>query len=302
MISPPYLSKGSTIGIVSTARKISREEIQNAVDKFERWGMKVALGKNLFKECDQFAGTAQERAADFQDMMDNEDVDAILCARGGYGTVQIIDLLDFTKFKKNPKWVAGYSDVTTLHSHIHTHCGVQTLHSTMVSHFKPLHVPDPATDSLMLALTGEPLEYEFSAFNFNSLGKTTATICGGNLSILYSLLGSPSDIDTAGKILFIEDLDEYLYHIDRMMMNVKRNGKLDNIAGLLIGGMTDMNDNAIPFGKDAEETIFDMSNKLGVPVAFRFPAGHIQPNMAIKMGCETILDVQEYKVIVRQNG
>ena len=300
MISPPYLHKGSTIGIVSTARKISREEIQNAIDKIERWGMKVALGKNLFEEQDQFAGTAEQRAEDFQSMLDDESVDAILCARGGYGTVQMVDLLDFTKFMQKPKWVAGYSDVTTLHSHIHTNCGVQTLHSTMVSHFKAVHIPDPATDSLMLALTGEPLEYEFSAFNFNTIGKTEGVLCGGNLSILYSLLGSPSDIDTEGKILFMEDLDEYLYHVDRMMQNVKRNGKLDKVKGVLIGGMTDMNDNEIPFGKDAEEIVFDMVSNLGVPVAFRFPAGHIQPNMAIKLGCPTTFDVQETRVIVKQ--
>ena len=303
-MTPPYLKPGDKIGIVSTARKISREELQPAVDCFEKEGLKIVFGKNLFKELDQFSGTDEERAEDFQLMMDNPEIKAILCARGGYGTVRIIDKLNFNTFRKNPKWVCGFSDVTVLHSHIWQNFGIETIHSIMPVQLKKLGGESDAAKTLVNALKGSltpnpsPRErgtYEFPPHALNKEGNAEAVLVGGNLSILYSLLGSVSDIDTAGKILFIEDIDEYLYHIDRMMMAMKRAGKLDKLKGLIVGGMSDMKDNTIPFGKTAEEIIADAVKEYDFPVCFHFPAGHIDANCAIYIGKSAKLEVGKAK-------
>ncbi|MCG3166022.1 MAG: putative murein peptide carboxypeptidase [Bacteroidia bacterium] len=283
-MTPPYLKPGDKIGIVSTARKISREELQPAVECFEKEGFEIVFGKNLFKELNQFSGTDDERAEDFQLMMNNSEIKAILCARGGYGTVRIIDKLDFTAFRKNPKWVCGFSDVTVLHSHIWQNFGIETIHSIMPVQLKKLGGKSDAAKTLVKSLKGETLDYEFPAHPLNRTGNAEGILLGGNLSILYSLLGSVSDIDTAGKILFIEDIDEYLYHIDRMMMAMKRSGKLDKLKGLIVGGMSDMKDNTIPFGKTVEEIIVDAVKEYGFPVCFNFPAGHIANNYAFYLG------------------
>lgn len=297
MIQPPYLQQGDKIAIVATARKISLEEVQPAINLFKSHGLEVVLGENLFAVDNQFAGTDAQRRADLQTAMDDDSIKAIVCARGGYGTVRIIDGLDFAKFKASPKWLAGYSDVTALHSHIQTNFGIQTLHSTM-----PLSFPTKAdeTDKLQSAtaminvLMGQPIKYNLPAHPLNREGKAEGIITGGNLSMLYSLLGSPSDIDTNGKVLFIEDLDEYLYHIDRMMMNLKRNGKLNNLAALLVGGMSDMNDNKVPFGQTAEEIIAEKVAEFNYPVYFNFPAGHIEPNLPIKLGANVKVDFNTF--------
>ena len=290
-MTPPYLKPGDKIGIVSTARKISREELQPAVACFEKEGFEIVFGKNLFKELKQFSGTDDERAEDFQLMMDNTEIKAILCARGGYGTVRIIDKLDFTIFRKTPKWICGFSDVTVLHSHIWQNFEIETIHSIMPVQLKKLGGESDAAKTLLKSLKGEGLNYPFPAHPLNRTGNAEAILVGGNLSILYSLLGSVSDIDTAGKILFIEDIDEYLYHIDRMMMAMKRAGKLDKLKGLVIGGMSDMKDNAIPFGKTSEEIILDAVKEYGFPVCFNFPAGHIDANCALYLGRKVKLEV-----------
>ncbi len=290
-MTPPYLKPGDKIGIVSTARKISREELQPAVECFQKEGFEIVFGKNLFKELNQFSGTDDERAEDFQLMMDNSEIKAVLCARGGYGTVRIIDKLDFTTFRKNPKWVCGFSDVTVLHSHIWQNFEVETIHSIMPVQLKKLGGESDAAKTLVKSLKGEGLNYQFPVHPLNRSGNAEAVIVGGNLSILYSLLGSVSDIDTAGKILFLEDIDEYLYHIDRMMMAMKRAGKLDKLKGLVIGGMSDMKDNTIPFGKNAEEIIVDAVKEYNFPVCFNFPAGHIDTNCAIYLGRKVKLEV-----------
>lgn len=290
-MTPPYLKPGDKIGIVSTARKITREELQPAVECFNKEGFEIVFGKNLFKEQNQFSGTDDERAEDFQRMLDNPEIKAILCARGGYGTVRIIDKLDFTSFKKNPKWICGFSDVTVLHSHIEKKFGIETIHSIMPVQLKKLGGESEAAKTLVKSLKGGLLNYKFPAHELNREGNTKGVLVGGNLSILYSLLGSVSDIDTAGKILFIEDIDEYLYHIDRMMMALKRAGKLDKLKGLVAGGMTDMKDNTVPFGKTAEEIIVDAVREYAYPVCFNFPAGHIDNNCAIYLGRKVELDV-----------
>jgi len=291
MHKPDLLKLTNKVGIISTARKISMEEVRPAMDRLKQWGLEPVLGKHLFSEHHQFAGTADERAADLQEMLDNPEIKAILCARGGYGTVQIIDQIDFTKFMEHPKWVIGYSDVTVLHSHIQRNCEIQSLHATMPINFPKRARDNNATESLYNALFYGDNEYRIKPHPLNKSGVAHGQLVGGNLSILNSLLGSPSDVNTIGKILFIEDLDEYLYHIDRMMMNMKRNGKFDHIRALLIGGMSDMNDNDIPFGKTAEEIIIDVLGDVNFPVLFNVPAGHIEDNRALIIGGETMVEV-----------
>lgn len=286
---PQLLKAGDSIAIVATARKISEAELTPAIQLFESWGLRVLLPNNIYAEVHQFAGTDEQRAADLQWAIDNEEVKAVVCARGGYGTVRIVDRIDFSHFAQNPKWVVGYSDVTVLHSHIHTSLGIATLHATM-----PLNIPAdavkkdyPSTTALRKALFEGNTEFQTNKHELNRAGEATAMVVGGNLSILYSLCGSASDIDTDGKILFIEDLDEYLYHIDRMMQNLKRTGKLEGLKGLIVGGMTDMHDNTIPFGKTAEEIVMDAVKDYDYPVCFNAPFGHIgTENKALVLGYE----------------
>jgi muramoyltetrapeptide carboxypeptidase len=288
---PPFLQNGDTIGIVAPARKVSEEEMQPAIQWLTKEGFQVLLGEHLYADNNQFAGYDSERAKDFQSMLDNPEVKAILCARGGYGSVRIIDRLNFSNFMQQPKWICGFSDITVFHSHIHRHCHTATIHSTLALNI-PQNTP-AANTSFLNALRGKELTYSGPSHPLDRPGAATAPIIGGNLSMLYSLLGSNSDIDTEGKILFIEDLDEYLYHIDRMMMNLKRNGKLENLAGLVVGAMSDMHDNTIPFGKTAEEIVAEHCAAYSYPVGFGFPAGHIKDNRAIVMGSTVRLEVHD---------
>ena len=297
MIIPKKLRIGDKIGIISTARKITLEELSPAIKMIESWGFKVVLGANLFSEDNQFSGTIQQRGADLQSMIDDISIKAILCARGGYGTVQIIDIIDFSNLKNNPKWIIGYSDVTVLHSHLNN-LGIASLHATMPINFESN--TKESLNSLKNALFGNEKSIVCKAHLFNRLGKTEAEVVGGNLSILYSLLGSDSDIDTDGKILLIEDLDEYLYHIDRMMMSLKRNGKFTKLKGLIVGGMSDMNDNAIPFGKTAEEIILEYTKDYDFPICFGFPAGHLDDNRCIRLGVKSVLEISENGVSLLQ--
>ena len=293
LIAPPYLKPGDCIGIVAPARKISAEELNPAIQKLESWGLRVKLSKNIYAVSHQFAGTYEERAADMQQMLDDAEVKAILSARGGYGSVRTIDKLDFSTFCKSPKWVAGFSDITVFHNHIQTHFGIETLHSTMAFNFGK---DAASTELLRKALFGELNEYVINTQPLNKKGKSNGLLCGGNLSILYALAATPSDIDTSGKILFLEDLDEYLYHIDRMMMQLKRSGKLDKLKGLIIGDFSDMKDNTIPFGKTAEQIILDAVQEYNYPVCFGFPAGHGSKNFPLFMGRKTEIIVDDTNV------
>lgn len=296
---PPYLVAGDTVGIVATARKISPEELAPGIKILESWGLKVALGENLFHNENQFSGNDWERASDLQQMLNNPTIKAVIMARGGYGTVRIIDRIDFSHFAQHPKWLIGYSDVTVLHSHITNHFDTECLHAPLLFNFTK---SESATASLKKALFGEKIEYKIPASSFNRSGQEIAQLVGGNLSILYSLAGTHSDIDTKGKILFIEDLDEYLYHIDRMMMQLKRSGKLTNLKGLIVGGMSDMRDNTIPFGKTAEQIIREAVEEYDYPVCFGFPAGHIAENFALILGREVELTVSEKEVKIHFNN
>jgi len=297
MIIPEKLKIGDKIGIISTARKISLEELKASILILESWGVEIVLGQNLFEKNNQFSGTVGQRTADLQSMIDNDSIKAILCARGGYGTVQIIDNINFSSLKKKPKWIIGYSDVTVLHSHLNN-LGIASFHATMPINFE--NNSDKCLESLKNSLLGESNRIECKSNIFNCLGEVDAEIVGGNLSILYSLLGSISDIDTEGKILFIEDLDEYLYHIDRMMMNLNRNGKLAKLKGLIVGEMNDMNDNEIPFGKSVEEIILEHTKGYDYPICFGFSAGHINDNRCIKLGVKSVLKITENGVSLFQ--
>ncbi len=294
MIQPPFLVKGNKLAIVSTARKISKEEVSPAIALFESWGLEVVLSQFLFSADNQFAGSEIERSKGLQQFLDDNNCRAIVCARGGYGTVQLIDQLNFSAFKLNPKWIVGYSDVTTLHIHIHENVGVETIHGTMPINFPRDGGENESTLSLKRALFGELTSYNFPSHQLNINGKAKGELIGGNLSILYSLSGTNSAVDMNGKILFMEDLDEYLYHIDRMMMNLRKSSWMKGVQGIIVGGMSDMNDNAIPYGKTAGEIIHERTKNLGIPVAFNFPAGHINPNKAMYFGRSCQLSVSEH--------
>ena len=294
MIKPQYLKKGDKIGIVSTAGKIEKEYIDNAVNVLSQSGFEVVLGKNILASNNMFAGTDEKRAFDFQQMINDESVKAIICSRGGYGTVRIIDKIDFSGLIKSPKWICGYSDVTVLHSVINQKYGIETIHGTMPISFSKAK----SLELLIDTLTGKIPEYEIKSDALNITGTAEGILTGGNLSVLYSLRGTLYDIDTDGKILFIEDLGEYLYHIDRMMMNLKIGGKLKNLKALIVGGMTDMKEGNTPYGKSANEIILDSVKEYGYPVCFNFPAGHIEDNFPLVMGRKMRVEVGKEKVEV----
>jgi muramoyltetrapeptide carboxypeptidase len=290
MNQPKPLHKGTTVGVLSTARKISITEIEAAIELLHSWDLKVVLGTTIDLEENQFAGDDMTRALNFQQFMDDENIDAIWCARGGYGTIRTIDHLDFSRFAQNPKWIIGYSDVTALHAKAQQ-LNVETLHATM-----PIDLPKstPETiESLRKVLFGESLTYTIPNVSYNRKGTAKGELIGGNLSMLYSMTGSDLSLNTKGKILFIEDLDEYLYHIDRMLMNLKHNGYFDGLAGLIVGGMTDMHDNSVPFGKTAHEIILDITAEYDFPICFNFPAGHLDDNRALIFGKEVTFSVND---------
>ena len=286
---PPFLKAGDKIGIVAPARKFTPDELAFALRQFTSWGLVPVTGVHLFGADHQYSGTDAERAADMQAMLDDSEIKAVISARGGYGTMRIIDALDFTQFKKHPKWICGYSDITVLHSHINRQCGVETLHCTMPVSFEKDAL---SLETLRMDLFGERRIFEIPAGNpLNRAGSAQGELVGGNLSLLYAMQGSASDIDTRGKILFLEDLDEYLYHLDRMMLSLKRSGKLAHLQGLVIGGMTEMKDNTVPFGRNAEQIIYDAVSEYAYPVCFDAPAGHGKDNHALYLGREVRMTV-----------
>lgn len=296
MITPSSLSSGSKVALVAPARKVAVSDIAYAVEYIKEQGFVPVYDEQLFLSHNQFAGSDEERAAVMQRYLDAPDIDAIICVRGGYGTVRIIDRLNFDRFMQKPKWVVGYSDVTVLHAKLQS-LGVESLHATMPINFQD-NTPQ-SLDSLFDALTGKSIIYEIETTAKSQQLTANSQLVGGNISVLYSLLGSDIFPDTRGKILFLEDLDEYLYHIDRMMMAFERAGKFDAIKGLIVGGLTKMHDNTINFGQPAEEIIFDRVKDKNIPVIFNFPAGHIDDNRALILGRTTEIEVGE-KIIIRQ--
>ena len=296
MIIPPFLKPGDTVAIVCTARKFSAEDAKPAIELLNSWGLQVKLGNTIGLDNYQLGGTDAERAADFQAMMNDENIKAIWCARGGYGTVRIIDALDFTNFKQHPKWIIGFSDVTVLHSQLNVE-RVATLHAIMP--FTVPKAPLEVKETLRKALFGDAIAYSIPSKAYDVKGKASGELVGGNISILYSLLGSKSSIDTDGKILFIEDLDEYLYHIDRMMYNLKRNGYFEHVKGIVVGSMSDMHDNEIPFGQNDVQIITAIAQEYKIPIAFEFPAGHQAENRTLLFGMQVDLEVNEKEIKIK---
>lgn len=298
MIIPNYIKKGDKIGIVAPARKISANELDLAIQILNSWGLKVITGSNVFSEYYQFSGSDRERSSDMQKMIEDKEIKAIICARGGYGSSRIIDMIDFSPLQKNPKWIIGYSDITVFHSHLHE-LGIATLHASMPINFK--ENTKEALHSLRDILFGKKNIINYKSSNFNIKGEASGEVVGGNLSILYSLMGSKSDIKTEGKILFLEDLDEYFYHIDRMIVSLKRNGKFTNLKALIVGSFTEIKDNPISFGKKVEEIILENLKEYGYPICFSFPSGHSKDNRAILLGKEIYLNINSKNVILQQN-
>jgi len=297
-ILPNNLKKGDKISLISTARKIDVEKITYTKEVLNKWGFTVIEGKNLRAESNQFCGTDTQRTSDLQDAINDNSIKAIICFRGGYGTVRILESVDFSNLIKNPKWICGYSDVTALHNYLNSQCNIATMHSTMPVNFETN--TKESLETFRKALFGEKYTIHAYPHSLNREGGVSAKIIGGNLSMLYSLSGTKYDIDTRGKILFIEDLDEYLYHIDRMMWSLKLSSKLENLAGLVVGGMTDMNDNDIPYGRQAVEIIKEAVQEYDYPICFNFPCGHIDDNRALKLNKEAKLIVGHSSVIFEQ--
>ncbi|CAN5734186.1 LD-carboxypeptidase [soil metagenome] len=291
MIIPPYLKKGDTIGIVCPAGFMPAEKAATCIEVLQQWGFRVKTGFTLGHQLHYFSGTDEERLADVQQMLDDEEVKAILCGRGGYGVSRIIDAVNWKAFKKHPKWIIGFSDITVLHSYLFTRLKTASLHAPMANAFNEDGWKDVYVQSLKKAITGKPSNYKIPSHPYNRNGNATGLLVGGNLSLLVHQIGTPSDIDTKDCILFIEDISEYLYNIDRMLLQLQRAGKLDKLAGLIIGGFTDMKDTSIPFGQTIEEIIRDRIAKYHYPVCFNFPVSHETANYALKVGVEYELNV-----------
>lgn len=291
IIIPPYLAEGSTVGITCPSGYVSEERVLYAGKVLQDWGFRVKRGKTIGTGEYYFSGTDAERLADLQAMLDDPEVDAIIMGRGGYGMSRIIDDVNFDLFLSRPKWVTGFSDITILHNHILRNCGMATLHSPMCGAFKPHTAGADYLLSFRNALTGAPLEYAAPASSYNREGTATATLTGGNLALLAHLTGSISEVPTDGRILFIEDIGEHLYNIDRLLLNLKRAGKLDHLAGLVVGSFTDLQDTDRPFGQTVEEIVWDKVKEYSYPVCFNFPCGHQEVNYTLTLGGQHRLEV-----------
>lgn len=269
----------------------------DAIALLQSWGLEVVLGETVDASYHQFAGDDELRAKDLQRFIDDDSIKAIIAARGGYGTIRMIDKVDFSRFAQNPKWLIGFSDITILHAHLFANYGAQTIHGQM-----PINIPDASSrslDTLRKALFGEQLSYQLPPHASNRASEGAGILIGGNLSLLIAISGSASDMDYSGKILFIEDVGEYLYSIDRMLRCLERAGKLKNLAGLIVGGFTDIKDNDIPFGQTVPDIIMDIVQGYNYPVCFDFPAGHIPDNCSLILGRQVALNVQDQQVNVQ---
>ena len=297
---PPYLKKGDTIGIVCPAGYMPAEKVKTCVTVLKEWGYKTRLGKTVGGEYHYFSGTDEERLADLQKMLDDDSINAVLFGRGGYGVGRIIEQIDFKKFRKKPKWIIGFSDITILHAHIFQNFNIASLHAPMANAFNHDGYKNEYVQSLRTALGGKKTKYVVSDHPFNHPGKATGTLIGGNLTLLSHLTGTASEIDTKGKILFLEDTGEYLYNLDRMFYQLKRSGKLDKLAGLILGGFTDLKDTERSFGATADEIIHHVIKEYKYPVCFDFPVSHERENYALKCGVKYKLHVGNGKVTLAE--
>ena len=295
MIQPKFLKAGDTLAIVAPSGilKNRQSEVNQAIDLLKGWGLHVVIGKNVFSKDDHFAGTDEQRCEDLQGAMDDPKISAIWCARGGYGTVRILDKLDYTKFRQNPKWLIGYSDITALHNQFHNN-GFQSLHGLMcVSLTKDLNEIKESVSTFKSTIFGKPVNYTLVGSQYNRVGESSGQLVGGNLTILHTMLGSETSIDTSGKILFIEEIGEYKYHIDRMLQSLKRAGYFENLKGLLVGDMSKMRKNTTLWGTSVEQLILEALSEYDFPIAFNMPAGHEKDNRSMILGKTIELKVEK---------
>ena len=299
-ITPPYLQQGDTIGIVCPSGYMPYKNAETCISTLKQWGFKVKVGNTLGSQFNYFSGSDEERLADLQSMLDDKTVKAILCGRGGYGLSRIIDSINFESFIQNPKWIIGFSDITILHAHINKQLGIATIHAPMAAAFNDGGFENEFVQSLRQVLVGEEISYSCAPHPLNKMGKVKGELIGGNLTIIAHLIGSESGYDTDGKILFLEDVGEYLYNIDRLFIQLKRSGLLDNLAALVIGGFTDMKDTIIPYGSDVYSIIHQHLLSYDYPVCFGFPVGHQTNNYALKVGGIYQLNITDVEVVLRE--
>jgi muramoyltetrapeptide carboxypeptidase len=298
---PAPLQRGATIGITSPAGFMALEKMSACIDTLQEWGYTVKLGDTTHSaSATYFAGSDSERLADLQKMLDDPTIDAIFCARGGYGLSRIIDKLHFKAFRRKPKWIIGFSDVTVLHSHIYTHYGIATLHAPMAAAFNADGPGSTYLDSLRAVLDGKTASYNTAPHPLNRIGHARGALVGGNLTLLAHGIGSPSELKTKHTILFLEDVGEYLYNVDRMLVQLKRSGKLARLAGLVVGGFTDLKDTQRPFGKNVEELILEHVAEYDYPLCFGFPVTHGKDNVALKHGVLHSLQVERAEVVLTE--
>ena len=292
---PSYLKPGDTIGITCPAGSVSMSDIEDMIKQLADWGFRVIVGKTIGTSYFKFSGTDADRLDDVQQMLDDDSIHAILFGRGGYGSIRIMDQIDFTQFIEKPKWLLGYSDITCFHSHIHSLFHIATIHGHMCGGYRALDYNFSSTQSIYDVLLGNPIRYKIEPHEMNRSGESSGLLVGGNLALLSDLIGTPSDIETDGKILFIEDIAEYKYNLDRMLWQLLRADKLSHLKGLLIGGFTDTMDNEVPFGMTEYEIVWEKIKEFDYPVCFNFPVGHQARNMALKCGVN-------YQLIVSNEG
>ncbi|MDR3711378.1 MAG: LD-carboxypeptidase [Puia sp.] len=298
---PPALQPGDTIGLVCPAGYMSGDKARVCIEALHQWGYHVRVGTTLGSDSgNYFSGTDEQRLADLQQMLDDPAIKAILCGRGGYGVGRIIDRIDFSAFKKTPKWIIGFSDITVLHAHIYANYKIATLHAPMAAAFNDGGVSSEYIQSLRFALEGRKSKIHCDAHPFNRRGEVVGELVGGNLTLLAHLVGSRSDIKTRGRILFLEDIGEYLYNIDRMLYQLKRSGKLDRLGGLIVGGFTDLKDTERPFGEDVYEIIRDVVKEYDYPVCYGFPVSHGKENYALKSGAGHKLKVGKHRTTLEE--
>jgi len=298
---PPYLQKGDTIGLVCPAGYMPFEKVKTCVQILQEWGYNVKVGNTVGGgSMTYFSGTDEERLRDFQQMLDDQEVNAVLCARGGYGTGRIIERIDFKKFAKQPKWIVGYSDITVLHSHLFSNYYIASLHAPMAGAFNEEGFKNEYVLSLKNALEGKKIKYQVPVHEQNRKGEAVGELVGGNLALLAHLVGTDSDIKTKGKILFLEDVGEQLYNLDRMLIQLKRSGKLAKLAGLIFGGFTETKDTDRPFGKTIYEILGELVADYDYPVCYDFPVSHTDRNYALKIGVGYKLKVTKTKVTLEE--
>ena len=297
-IQPEFLKPGDTVGIISPSFSIQPGKLAYAVKYLAKWNLNVRTGKNVLKSNGPFAGSDEERLGDLQEMTDDPEIKAVLCSRGGYGLSKIIEKVDFSALQSNPKWYVGFSDVTVLHMWLNEVCGIMAIHGDMPLNFNNQEKTKATFLSLKQALFGEYQDIEWKGIFFKA-ADVSGEITGGNLSLLYSLKGTPAALSTKGKILFIEEVGEYFYHIDRMLTSLKMAGMLEDLSALVIGGINKIEETNVPWGRSIEETIFGIVSEYNYPLFFNFPAGHIADNRAFYIGRDAKIEVKGKKATLK---